>query len=146
MPLDHGRTTCEGLHSKPDYVIAVVGSRSYNDRAHFDEIMDRICLFFFEDFHITIISGGAQGADTLAYQYAEDNHISFHEYPAEWEKFKPKEYFKHNPAGMIRNMHMAKDCDECVAFWDGKSPGTKGMIKYCQKHGKPVRIIDVRDR
>jgi hypothetical protein len=36
---------------------------------------------------------------------------------------------------------MAKVANGLIAFWDGKSHGTKHMIETMQKLNKPVRII-----
>ena len=44
-------------------------------------------------------------------------------------------------AGPIRNKEMAQNGDFLVAFWDGKSKGTKNMIKTmkaCGKHGEVI--------
>ena len=36
---------------------------------------------------------------------------------------------------------MAKAADGLVAFWDGKSKGTKHMIDIMTKAGKQVRVV-----
>lgn len=36
---------------------------------------------------------------------------------------------------------MGDYADELIAFWDGKSTGTKDMIEYMQKLKKPVEVI-----
>lgn len=43
--------------------------------------------------------------------------------------------------GPMRNKAMVKMADSVVAFWDGKSKGTEGVIEYARKLGKPVEII-----
>lgn len=83
---------------------------------------------------IQIVSGGARGADKLGELYAHTNLHSLKVFPADWEKFGKS-------AGYIRNEEMAKYADCLVAFWDGKSRGTKHMIDLAHKHGLQVRVV-----
>ncbi|MBO5745507.1 MAG: DUF2493 domain-containing protein [Clostridia bacterium] len=82
---------------------------------------------------IVIISGGASGADAIGEKYAERNGFEVERYPAEWNKYG-------RSAGPKRNEQMASVCDFVICFWDGKSKGTKSMIRYANKYGKQVRI------
>ena len=34
-----------------------------------------------------------------------------------------------------------KEADYVVAFWDGKSPGTKNSINLAERLGKPIQIV-----
>jgi len=43
-------------------------------------------------------------------------------------------------AGFIRNAEMAEYADALIAFWDGRSKGTKHMIDLAKKHGLKVKI------
>lgn len=78
-----------------------------------------------------IISGGARGVDKLGEQYAKENIIPLEIYPAEWDKYGKS-------AGYKRNAIMAEKGDELLVLWDGKSPGTKHMIKTMKEKNKPV--------
>lgn len=40
----------------------------------------------------------------------------------------------------MRNREMAANADALIAFWDGKSRGTKNMIEEAQKRGLKVSI------
>ena len=73
-----------------------------------------------------IVSGGAKGADALGEQFAERNGLGLERYPADWEKHG-------KGAGFRRNHQMALASDVLVAFWDGKSRGTKNMIEEAHK-------------
>jgi len=44
----------------------------------------------------------------------------------------------------VRNKLIVDSADFVIAFWDGESKGTKSVIEYCKKQGKPheVRIDD----
>jgi hypothetical protein len=65
--------------------------------------------------------------------YAKENGFEIEKYPADWEKYGKS-------AGPRRNEQMAKISDYIICFWDGKSKGTKSMIGYAKKYGKPIRV------
>jgi hypothetical protein len=73
------------------------------------------------------------GADALALKWAKQKSVSHHIYPADWDKYGKQ-------AGPIRNAQMAEACTRAIAFWDGKSRGTKSAINEVIKRGKPIDI------
>ena len=81
-----------------------------------------------------IISGAARGADNLGAVYAYDKGIFLWTMPADWVKHGKK-------AGILRNLEMAKHADALVAFWDGKSKGTKHMIQTAIDRGLYIKVI-----
>jgi threonine/homoserine efflux transporter RhtA len=85
----------------------------------------------------TVVSGGAQGVDSLAIWYAVGNSIEYVVYPALWERFGSK-------AGRLRNTLMAENADALIAVWDGSSPGTKHMISEARRLGLKVHVKVVR--
>ena len=109
--------------------VIVAGTRTFNDY----ELMCRKLDFLFEACTPTIVCGEARGADTLGKKYAEENGYKVLSFPADWSKGKN--------AGYVRNEKMAKVADALIAFWDGKSAGTKHMIETMKKLGKQVRIV-----
>ena len=48
----------------------------------------------------------------------------------------------------MRNKLIVDSADFVLAVWDGKSKGTKSVIDYCKKQGKPheVRLVDSRNK
>ena len=78
----------------------------------------------------TIISGGARGADKLGERYANENNIPIEKYPAKWAEFG-------RSAGYRRNVEMAENADALLAFWDGKSKGTRHMIDIAVERELP---------
>lgn len=84
---------------------------------------------------ITIISGGARGADKLGETYAETHGHRCAVYPADWDKLGKS-------AGYIRNATMGEVADAAVIFWDGSSRGTKNMISVMKRLGKPVHVYN----
>ena len=81
-----------------------------------------------------IVSGGAKGADSLARHYAVVNDIELVEFIPDWKKYG-------RGAGMKRNKDIIENCDYCIAFWDGKSKGTKNSINLAKKSNKGLRIV-----
>ena len=107
--------------------LAVVGGRKFSNYDLMDDVLKE---YWRPD---VIISGGADGADTLAEEWAEEHSI-------ETEIFLP-EKVNGRPQYHSRNRQVAHACDSMVAFWDGKSPGTKYTIEYTKGLGKEVRIV-----
>lgn len=83
---------------------------------------------------ITIVHGGARGADTIAGLVANSDGMNVEVHPADWERYGKS-------AGPRRNAEMAAlGADFCLAFLkrSAENRGTKGMIGLCQKAGIPV--------
>lgn len=111
--------------------VVIAGGRDFSNWEAFHDWMALIPAWLY----ITeVVSGGAAGADTLGEQYAIRYNIPLKIFPADWEKHK-------RAAGPIRNAHMAEYGDALIAFWDGKSRGTKNMIENMKKRDKHVVLI-----
>lgn len=111
--------------------LIVAGSRDVND---YLKLRDRLDKLLSRHSNIEIISGGARGADALGEQYAVERGLNLRRIPAYWDWFK-------KPAGHIRNRRMAWYGTHLAAFWDGSSPGTKGMIKIAESEGLHKRVL-----
>ena len=120
--------------------IAVVGSRDYGV---YKDLVDgnwKQDLSLVRDFilslpdHVTIISGGAKGPDTVAVETAKKRGLAYKVWDAEWRIYGKQ-------AGYIRNHQIVNDCDVLVAFWNGDSKGTRHSIDFADKQGKRVIII-----
>ena len=85
-----------------------------------------------------IISGGANGVDILAEEYADKNRISK-------LILRPRYDLYRRAAPLKRNDEMVQLCDKVLIFWDGVSKGTKHTIDYANKIGKPIEIITVSE-
>lgn len=89
---------------------------------------------------IRIVSGVARGADRLGEQYAKIAGYEVSRFPADWDGLGKR-------AGYVRNAEMAKyamadgNYGVLIAFWDGKSKGTKHMIDLAEKNGLEVHIV-----
>lgn len=81
-----------------------------------------------------IVSGGAQGVDSSAKIYAEAHGIKLTEFLPEYDKYG-------RSAPLKRNILIIEYADLVLAFWDGKSRGTKYVIDTCKKMRIPVRVF-----
>lgn len=83
---------------------------------------------------VTIVHGGARGADTIASDIGNVYGCDVEAHPADWDTHG-------KAAGHRRNAEMvALGADICLAFPIGKSPGTRGCIALAEKAGIPVVI------
>ena len=105
--------------------VAIIGSRN----------------LFFNDFKkyipentTEIVSGGAKGIDQCAKRYAINNGIKLTE-------FLPKYELYGRIAPLKRNIEIINYSDIVIAFWDGKSRGTKFVIDNCKKMNKEIRVF-----
>ena len=113
--------------------VIIAGGRDFSDYELLKYKLDKL-LARYDPQDLTIVCGEARGADSLGKRYAEERGISVNSFPAEWERYGKS-------AGYKRNVQMAENSDALVAFWDGKSRGTKHMIDIAIEHGLQVRII-----
>lgn len=116
--------------------VVIAGSRNITDYGRLKEVM---CEFRAElrlrvgGLEIEIVSGGARGVDTLAFHYAKENGLQFHEFKPDYARYSRGAPFK-------RNTEMAIFGDVLVVLWDGQSRGTQHMIAQMQKQNKPVYV------
>jgi hypothetical protein len=107
--------------------VAVIGSRSFNDYEKLKDTLSKISISL-------LVSGGANGADKLGEQYANENNIPTKIFLPDWEKHG-------RVAGFLRNTDIINEAELVVAFWDQTSKGTKDSIDKAEKQGKKVLII-----
>jgi predicted Rossmann fold nucleotide-binding protein DprA/Smf involved in DNA uptake len=112
--------------------IGITGSRGCKDKALVNTHLARYSPS-------AIIAGGANGADRLAKQYAIENSI---EYIEKIPRFKADPDTPYHPRWYLeRNKEIVAACDLLIAFWDGKSRGTKNTINMAKKQGKKHIIV-----
>lgn len=121
------------------YKILICGSKMFTDYGKFSKKLE---TYLYDTdgvakFYYSIISGGAEGTDKLAKEYADihDRHITI--IKPDWDKHGKK-------AGILRNIEMLNlNPNLVIAFWDGKSKGTKFTIDEAIKRKIDVLIIPV---
>src|SRR5215475_12535348 len=83
-----------------------------------------------------VLTGGARGAHQLGYRWAWKHAITHQLFRADWER-------SGKSAGVRHNHQMAQAGDMLLAFWDGRSAGTRHIISCMEQLSKPVVVIRV---
>lgn len=125
--------------------VIIAGGREFNDlpllRNKCVEIIREVMKEDNSIDKVRIVSGTARGADRLGEQYAQIMHYDVSKFPAAWDIYGKS-------AGYRRNAEMAKFASEegnigvLIAFWDGKSRGTKHMIDLAKRYSLDVHIVN----
>lgn len=109
----------------------VCGSEHIRDRVLFDETM-RLAAEIRGIEPSLVISGAAKGPDSMALDWARERDLPWRAFPADWETYPVA-------AGRIRNRAMLERgrAEVVVALWDGRSPGTRHMIRLSARRNLP---------
>ena len=105
--------------------VAIVGSRGYDKL----ELVRQYVRGLPTD--TVVVSGGALGVDSTAVTEAKLCGLATTVYLPEWAKYGKS-------AGFRRNVLIVNDADVVVAFWDGKSKGTKHSMDLAVQLGRPL--------
>ena len=107
----------------------IAGSRHFTD---YEFLCERLAEVPWE---ITeVVSGCAEGADTLGERWGDAKRIKVTRFPAEWERLG-------RAAGPVRNGQMAAYAQAFVAFLYPNSRGTANMIKQATKKGLRMHVV-----
>lgn len=109
--------------------MAIIGSRNIT--------VDNLGLYL-PDGITEIVSGGAKGVDTSAREYAERHGIKLTEFLPDYRRYG-------RGAPIKRNRQIIDYADSVIAFWDGKSRGTKSVIDVCRRDNKKVTVYMIED-
>ena len=107
--------------------LLIVGSRSIEK---FD-----LSLYIGADVD-TIISGGANGIDALAENYADQHRLSKY-------IIRPRYELYGRAAPLYRNKQMVDMSDSILVIWDGHSRGAQSTIKYAKDANKEITVIQI---
>ena len=105
--------------------VAVVGSRDLTLENLGDYLPEQVT---------EIVSGGAKGIDACARDYAKSNNLLYTEFLPDYARYQ-------RCAPLKRNEKIVQYADIVLAFWDGKSKGTKYTIDFCRQVGKEPWVI-----
>lgn len=115
--------------------LAIVGSRTFDDYELMRrEVRELLPLIAQTGDEIMIISGGANGADTLAVDLADELGLDVKVFNPNWDKYG-------KAAGVIRNELIVNECNFLIAFWDGESHGTKHSVDMARRLGKLSKVV-----
>lgn len=110
--------------------VIIAGGRDFNDYERLRTLCDSILS---NQEEVEIVSGTANGADALGEKYGDEKGYIVTGFPADWDTHGKS-------AGYIRNSEMADYADALIAFWDGRSRGTKHMIDLARKKKLEIRV------
>ena len=110
--------------------LATVGSRKIKD------IDLREFLRDMNEQPDVIISGGANGIDTLAAEYAVKNGIELIVIRPDYDKYG-------RAATHIRNRQIVEQSDAVLAIWDGESRGTLSTINSAKRLRKEIKVVKI---
>lgn len=111
--------------------VAVVGSRGFARIDMIPTILNGLKQSI-PDMHV--VSGGAEGPDLVAEQWANANGVPCTIYPANWEVDGDK-------AGIKRNGTIVGDSELLLAFWDGSSAGCLDSIMRARKKNLKLQVF-----
>ena len=114
--------------------LIIAGGREFSDY----DLLVRACNYYLRNARkshkITVVCGGARGADALGKRYADDNNMPVLMMHADWNTYGKS-------AGYKRNAQMARKGDYLIAFWDGESKGTSHMIDLAKEQSLKVAVV-----
>lgn len=116
-----------------EFKLIVAGGRDFNDYAVLSKALWDFANATNDE--ISIISGMAKGADSLAVKWAKENNVELYEFPADWNTHGKS-------AGYKRNTEMGRFANGALIFWDGQSKGTGHMINIMRLLNKPIQVIN----
>ena len=119
---------------KQNFKVIIAGSRNFSNYKLLKDVCNETLKEKKKEYNIVIVSGGARGADKAGEMYANEEKLDLEIFPADWKKYGKS-------AGFRRNEQMAEFADALIAFWDGKSNGTKHMIDIATEKGMNVRVV-----
>jgi hypothetical protein len=119
---------------KSELKILVCGDRKWTDDILISEVLT---LFSDMDIYVTVIDGGASGADTLGHLVAKKLGMGTLTYKAQWKNGLA--------AGPIRNKRMLDEGKPQLVFAFhrniAKSKGTKDMVNRARRLGIPTCVF-----
>lgn len=115
--------------------IMVTDSRDWTDENRIRNILQEVRDHYYSQGSngLTLVHGGAVGADTLCSRIGEKLDYIIECHLPNFQRYgSPRAYW-------IRNHQMSRSgVVVCLGFPLGVSRGTRGTMKYCQKIGVPV--------
>lgn len=119
---------------------AVVGSRSFTDRELMDRVLDDVIGAGPSSHANTVVSGGAEGADRLATDWAFRRNVPCIEHLPDVARYgSPRAFFE-------RNSLIVADADAVIAFFGPGEPvsvnkgGTMDTVRKAIAARKPVLL------
>lgn len=109
--------------------VIIAGSRTIEE---YDLVAEAMVASGYEP--TEVVSGGARGVDELGEEWARRHDVPVTQMPAGWDEHG-------KAAGPKRNARMADYANAVLAVWDGRSPGTRDMLRKAHAHGLPIYLV-----
>ena len=113
--------------------LAIVGSREFGD---YDLLCAEVAKIQQTQTIDLVVSGGAQGADTLAKKFAAKNRIPLMEFLPDYSRYG-------RGAPLQRNSLIVNNAEWVLAFVTVTSKGTWNTIRKAERAKKKVTIVKV---
>lgn len=122
--------------------VAIVGARDFIDKSHFEDLMiEALKETRLEENDIQeVVSGGAEGTDTLAREWAEARRILITEKLPQFKK-RSDTLWKKKLVYLDRNTEIVDASDVVIAFPSSKSRGTWDTVNKARKAKKTVCVL-----
>jgi len=108
--------------------VAIVGSRHFPEMERVKEYVRRLPA------GAIVVTGGASGVDAAAGQAARDQALGLLKLPPRFEEATDPS------ASSRRNQELVDAADVLVAFWDGRSQGTRRTVERALESGREVHV------
>ena len=108
--------------------MAIVGSRHFPEMERVREYVQRLPA------GAIVVTGGASGVDAAAGQAAREQALGLVKLPPRFEEATDP------TASGRRNQELVDSADIIVAFWDGRSEGTRRTVERALDSGREVHV------
>lgn len=109
--------------------VAIVGSRRFSETERVAEYVSSLPP------RASVITGSASGVDAAATKAARAKGIPVQVMPASFDELSDA------TRSAARNQRLIDACDVLVAFWDGRSEGTRSTVERALDSGKEVHVF-----
>ena len=109
--------------------VAIVGSRHFSEPDRVSDYVNALPRT------ASIITGSASGVDAAATKAARAKGIAVQVIPASFDEVADA------AKSAARNQRLIDACDVLVAFWDGRSKGTRNTVDRALESGKEVHVF-----
>lgn len=112
--------------------VAIVGSRGFAEGRVIRAAIERLASIHPD---LTIVSGGAQGADSIAAFWARELSLPTLIHRPDWDRLGKR-------AGFERNKLIVRDADMVLAFYapGPRSRGTSHTVDLAEQAGKELHV------
>jgi predicted Rossmann fold nucleotide-binding protein DprA/Smf involved in DNA uptake len=109
--------------------VAIVGSRHFADTVRVADYVNSLPP------RASVITGSASGVDAAVTKAARARGIAVQVISASFDEMADAS------KSAARNQRLVDACDVLVAFWDGRSQGTRNTVERALDSGKEVHVF-----